>query len=92
MLAIEGVGAGGAVVLLEVAPAVDGGVSGAKEAENWLRSAVAVSQVVPLPPLRLAEVADDLIGDLKSGLSIEPRWRISGSSERWRAGLTAMRR
>ena len=43
VLAIEGGGAGGAVVLLEVAPAVDGGVSGAEEAEDRLGSTVAVS-------------------------------------------------
>lgn len=76
MLAVEGGGAGGAVVLLEVASAVDGGVSGAEEAKDRLLSAVAVSQVVPLPLLRLAEVADDLVGDLKGGLPTEPRLEV----------------
>ena len=76
MLAVKGGGAGGAVVLLKVAPAVDGGVSGAEEAKDRLRSAIPVSQVVPLPLLRLAEVADDLVGDLKGGLPIEPRLEV----------------
>ena len=63
-------------MLLKVAPAVDGGVSGAEEAKDRLRSAIPVSQVVPLPLLRLAEVADDLVGDLKGGLPIEPRLEV----------------